>query len=361
MNWDYEHSILQISGSLYKYYGIDRGHGSDPQLDEYLSRIQPRCIIAVLIDALGTSILNKHLEAGDFFRRYRLKDVSSVLPPTTTAATTAFLTGHSPAENGWLGWNQYFQEEQDHIILFRHSGIFSGRQYPDGFAEERLPVDKIYDVLNEHGIPADSLWPGWSQHNPCMTYQDMLDQALAMSKENRFLYAYWDDLDTFLHEYGTEAGGNMVHILNDQTEQFAAKLPADTVLLVVADHSQIDVQNYALDLDEELCACMSREPALEQRITAFYVRKDMQDKFVRIFRKRFGDRFLLLSKAEVLSSRIFGPGVPSPRLEEFIGDYLSIALTPLSLNYRKPDTIRGNHAGMVPEERYIPVILFNKS
>ena len=356
MNWDYEHSILQISGSLYKYYGIDRGHGSDPQLDEYLSRIQPRCIIAVLIDALGTSILNRHLGKDDFFRRYRLKDVSSVFPPTT-----AFLTGHSPAENGWLGWNQYFDEEQDHIILFRHSGIFSNRQYPDGFAEERLPVDKIYDVLNEHEIAADSLWPGWSLHNPCRTYQDMLDQALKLSRENRFLYAYWDDLDAFLHEYGTEAGGRMVRVLNDQTEQFATRLPEDTVLLVIADHSQIDVQNYPLDLDEELCACLRREPALEQRVTAFYVREDKEKDFVRIFRKRFGDRFLLLSKAEVLSSGIFGLGVPSPRLEEFTGDYLSIALTPLSLNYRKLDTIRGNHAGMVPEERYIPVILFNKS
>ncbi len=361
MNWDYEHSILQISGSLYKYYGIDRGHGSDPQLDEYLSRVQPGCIIAVLIDALGTSILDRHLKEDDFFRRYKLKDVSTVFPPTTTAATTAFLTGHSPAENGWLGWNQYFHEEDDHIILFRCSGIFSGRQYPEGFTEERLPIGKIHDVLNDRGIAADSLWPGWSGHNPCVTYADMLEQALALSRHNRFLYAYWDGLDTALHEYGTGAVTEMVRSLNEETRQFAEKLPEDTVLLVIADHSQIDVENYPLEKDEELCACFLRAPALEQRTVAFYIREEKKEDFPHIFRRKFGDSFLLLSREEVLSSGIFGPGEPSPRLGEFIGDYLAVALTPLSLNYRKPDTIRGNHAGMITEERMIPVILFNKS
>ena len=60
LNWDYEENLLRISGSLFRYYGIDRGHGSDPQLDHYLETRKPRCVIALLIDAMGISILKQH-------------------------------------------------------------------------------------------------------------------------------------------------------------------------------------------------------------------------------------------------------------------------------------------------------------
>ena len=360
LHWDYEENLLKISGSLYRYYGIDRGHGSDPQLDHYLENRKPRCVIALLIDAMGISILEKHLDHDSFFRRHLLKQVSTVYPPTTTAATTSFLSGHSPAENGWLGWNQYFQEQDDNIILFLNRSQYTQRKYPPGWSQETLPAEMIYDVLNEQGIPADSVWPGWAPHHPCGTFRELLKTAEQLSRESRFIYAYWDQFDDLLHEQGTDGPEvrKQLEMLDSAVQSFAGSLPDDTVLLCIADHSQINVESYDLSDDETLCACFAHDPGLERRTIAFYIRPGMETLFETLFRQRFPDQFLLLNHQETVESGIFGPGVPNRRFEEFIGDYTAFALTPLQLDYKRTSDMKGNHAGMVEAERYIPVIVY---
>lgn len=360
LHWDYEENLLKISGSLYRYYGIDRGHGSDPELDCYLESRRPRCVIALLIDAMGISILEKHLDHGSFFRSHLLKQVSTVYPPTTTAATTSFLSGHSPAENGWLGWNQYFKEQDDNIILFLNRSQYRQKKYPPGWSTEALPAEKIYDVLNERGIPADSVWPGWAPHHPCSTFPELLDTAGQLSRSCRFIYAYWDQFDDLLHENGTDGPEirEQLEILDSTVQSFAGTLSEDTVLLCIADHSQINVESYDLSSDEALCACFQHDPALERRTTAFYIRPGKEAEFENLFRERFPDQFLLLDHKETEESGIFGPGIPSERFEEFIGDYTAFALTPLQLDYKRASVMKGNHAGMVEAERYIPVIVY---
>jgi len=60
----------------------------------------------------------------------------------------------------------------------------------------------------------------------------------------------------------------------------------------------------------------------------------------------------------MLSSGILGEGIPQKRIEEFLGDLVAIAKTPLQLDYKKGYQIKGNHAGLVKEERYVPLILY---
>ena len=360
--WYEKDNLLQLSGSLYAYFGFDRGHGSDPYTDRFLQEHHPRTVIAVLIDALGSSIIDEHTRSDGFFQRCRRRDLTTVFPPTTTAATTAFLTGHSPAENGWLAWCQYFAEEDDHIVLLMNRSRYGEKKYPDSFTQTKLPAKPIYEYLNENGIPAESVWPHWSKHNPSASFAELLENAAECAKDNRFVYAYWDELDSFLHVHGVHGEDvcREVQKLDAETERFAASLPEDTVLLVMADHSQVEVTNYNLAEDTQLCDCLRMPPSFEPRTMTFMLKDGMEDTFRRLFKERFGDAFLLLSKDELLSSGLFGPGTPSLRLSEFIGDLTAIALTPLELDYRMSYRHRGNHAGMMKEERMIPLILYTK-
>ena len=357
--WDYAHSILQVSGSLFHYFDIDQGHGTDQDVDTWLKK-KPSCVVALLIDAMGTSVLEKHLSEDSFLRKQMKKSVSTVFPPTTTAATTSFLSGKSPLENGWIGWNQYFKEADDQVILFLNTSQYRDVSYSQGWSETKLPVAKIYDVLNEKGIPADSIWPGWSKHNPSDTFDDLLDHILQLSGNNRFLYAYWDAFDDLLHECGTDAPDiqKQLQEYNDKLESFVQKLPEDVFLLVIADHSQINIQHYDLAADEILCSYLQKAPSLEPRTTAFYIKDGRIQEFKTAFENKFKDRFLLLTKEEMLSSGILGEGIPQKRIEEFLGDLVAIAKTPLQLDYKKGYQIKGNHAGLVKEERYVPLILY---
>ena len=140
-------------------------------------------------------------------------------------------------------------------------------------------------------------------------------------------------------------------------KQLAERLPEDTGLMIIADHSQVDVEHYALDQDAEICECLALRPSLEPRAASFFIKEGKKEQFEKLFRERFKDSFLLLSHDEVISSNLFGSGTAHERFEEFIGDYLAIALTPVQFDYLKGSDMRGNHAGGMEEEALIPLIL----
>lgn len=362
MKWDYTHNLLQVSASLHRWYGLPSEYQGNPAVDQWLNQHQFRTVIALLIDGMGTEILQPKLKETSFFRSFLSDSVSTVYPPTTTAATTSFLTGKSPRENGWLGWNQYFQEEDDQIILFRHHSQYGTAEYPADFADRHLPILRIYDELNAHGIRADSVWPSWAPHNPSRDYEDLLNNLLqkASDPEMRFLYGYWDEFDSYMHEYGPSDPGTaeMLEYLDETTRAFAEKLPADTGLLIIADHGQIDVTSYDMKNDAELCSFFRKAPALEARTVAFYLNEEKKAEFPEFFHQRFGDQFILKASCDPETQDMFGPGKPSERFAEFLGDYVAFAMTPLQLCYGKGTDLHGNHAGMMQAEALIPVILY---
>ena len=362
MKWDYEHNLLNVSASLHRWYGLPSEYEGNRSVDAWLNQHHFRTIIALLIDGMGTEILKPKLKENSFFRTFLSDSVSTVYPPTTTAATTSFLTGKSPRENGWLGWNQYFAEEDDQIILFRHHSEYGTAEYPDDFAERHLPIRKIYDELNANGIKADSVWPSWAPHNPSKDYEDLLNNLLqkASGFEMRFLYGYWDELDSYMHAYGPSSPGTkeMLNDLDAATRAFAEKLPEDTGLLIIADHGQIAVQSYDMMNDAELCSFFRKAPSLEARTVAFFIREEKKAAFPEFFHERFGDQFILKPSSDPEAQAMFGPGRPSEHFEAFLGDYLAFAVTPLQLCYGKGTDLRGNHAGMMHDEAAVPVILY---
>ena len=352
--------ILNLSAALYDYYGLPNGRKPDEVLSKWLKDHQFRCVAAVLLDALGVSILERAVSEEGFFRSHLAKSVTTVFPPTTTAATTSFLTGRSPAENAWLGWNQYFREKNDQIILFREQSQYTREKYP-GFIPEALPVRWIMDELDENGIKADSVWPSFGKSWPSHDFEEFCSNVLeaVSDPQCRFVYGYWDQPDSWLHEHGPSDPGlaGYISAMEEQVEQLAADLPEDCGLIVIADHSQIDIEHYAMEEDEELCACFASRPSLEARCVSFQIKEGYHERFGTLFRERFADKFTLLRHEEAVRRGIFGSGIPHERFEEFVGDYIAIAETPLQLEYIKGHHDKGNHAGGMEEEALIPLIL----
>jgi hypothetical protein len=356
---DYTSGLLQVSAAIRTYCGVSSGYQPDARVQRWLKRGHWRCVIVLLIDGMGSRIIEPRLDFGSFFRRNQLEEVKTVYPPTTSAATTAFLSGKSPKETGWLGWNQYFKEKDDQIILFREHSQYSDREYP-GFIRQALPVNNIVDELNAKGIRADSAWPSFG-HNPCADYPALMKKVLELSgqPDMRFVYAYWDELDSLMHAYGPSSKLTSLKLrqLNDLTERMARQLPKDTGLLILADHGQIDVQHYNLKADEELCSCLRLRPALEGRTTAFYVKPDKSAEFKRLFLRKLGDEFILMSHEEAASGSLFGLHQSHPRFEEFLGDWLALATGRTQLDYEKGGNLKGNHAGTLEAEMMIPIIV----
>ena len=85
---EYDHSLLSLISSILTHYGVQTPHKTLPELDRLL--VKPyKNIVVMLFDGMGTAILENHLPPDAFLRRHLNTTLSSVFPPTTTAATVS--------------------------------------------------------------------------------------------------------------------------------------------------------------------------------------------------------------------------------------------------------------------------------
>ena len=350
--------VVRVTGSLRSHLNLPVYHGTDPDVDEWIRENRIERVIVLLIDAMGTSILKRHLTENSFFLSHMLKSVSTVFPPTTSAATTAIRTGKMPVETGWLGWNQYFKEKDDNIILFMNRSQYGKKEYP-GFSYSALPISFTEDEMKEQGC---SLWPGWAENNACNTYEDMWKKLIQLDREEkyRYIYAYWDRLDSLMHVEGpgSDKTGRYLEEMDRITLAYAPELASHTGLVILADHSQIDVRDRDLEEHPALCECFRKLPALEPRTVSFCIHENRKKFFEKEFRRIYGNDFDLYTKEEVIERNMFGTGIPQERFPEFIGDYVAVAKNDVSLFCHRKKEVRGDHAGGREEEAMVPLILY---
>ena len=113
---DYNRCLVNLSNSILKRFGAETSADTLKSADEYLAKGH-RNVVVLLLDAMGTSILEKHLAEDGFFRSNLRDTFSSVYPPTTVAATTSILSGLYPNEHGWLGWDIYFPQLDKNSLI----------------------------------------------------------------------------------------------------------------------------------------------------------------------------------------------------------------------------------------------------
>ena len=178
----------------------------------------------------------------------------------------------------------------------------------------------------------------------------------------KYIYAYWPGPDYLLHDYG---GGNdtvkeIKEYLEDlikQIEEFTRSMK-DTLFFVTADHGHTDVSISKLGDCPQITDCLERTPSLEPRALAFFVKKGRKRDFVREFKKVYGEKFMLLTKKEVLERKLFGTGKEHEKFRDMLGDYLAVATSDQSIMFVEDKPWVSMHGGMTEREMKIPLLVF---
>lgn len=360
---DYKDSILNLSNSILNHYGIKTFHETLPGADFLLAKNFPH-VVVILLDGLGMNILEQNLFYRDFLRRNLYSDYSSVFPPTTTASTTTFLSGLSPVEHGWLGWDVYFEKEDKTVCCFNNTLQGSDESAaPYSVANKYLPYKSIIDLINESGnAKANIIFPfGENGYPELRDWMNAIRNSVK-TKERTFTYAYWENPDKDLHHYGTKSNdvAKMVRDLNSSLS-YLCETTKDTLYLITADHGHGDIKNYFLTEDyTELANMLERPCSIEPRAISFYVKKEYKDEFADKFLKHFGQDYILFSKEEALEKMLFGPGEANENLTG-IGDYIAVSVSDKTILWSKKEKqFRSHHAGLRKEEMRIPLIWYGK-
>ena len=364
---DYNNSLVNISNSILKYYGIKPLHAPLKELDEYLKR-DYKNIIFIVYDGFGSNLMTKNLSDDSFLNKHRIKDITSVFPATTTAALTSLLTGTTPIEHCWLGWDVYIKSIDKIVTLYQNTE--KGKEEPladYSIAQKEFPYISIIDRINEanENIKTYEVSP----HGGIIYEADKIDDMyqrileLATHPEKKFIYAYCNEPDFSMHKYGTDNDKvlEVMKALNQKTEEFCNKL-TDTLIIITADHGHVTVSDYVILSDyPKLQKMLIRETSIEHRATNFFVKEDMLEAFKEEFNKLFKNDFLLLSKQEVLEQGLFGKAKPHDKFASCLGDYIAIAISDKGIEDKyDPKPLKGLHAGITEDEMTVPLIVIDK-
>ncbi|MBQ6493786.1 MAG: alkaline phosphatase family protein [Erysipelotrichaceae bacterium] len=362
---NYEESILAYISAIRRYFSLSSEYEPEKRFMDLLDRRRPEKVFILLIDGMGARLIDRKLPEDAFLKKHMLYRTSTVFPSTTTSATTSIQNGKAPSENAWLGWCQYLKEADDIIIPFLSIGYYNDVRYEDHIMFKHIPVSTTENDLKKKGIGSRILFPSFAEDG-CDDFDEMCQRLIALSHsdEYRYIYAYWDRYDTYMHEYGPSSKicDSYLEHINYEIENLALNLSDDTMLVVIADHGQVDINRYYNLYGSEFDRFFYRRPSLESRAQAFFIRKGMEKEFEKRFKEVFQDDYILLSHEQVLRSKLFGDHGNHPRFEEFIGDYLAIGKSDLSFEYheREKHRFKGQHAGMSDDELQIPVIVWMK-
>ena len=360
---NYKECLTNLACSIRKYFELEYKHNTIDYIDKIFNEYNPKNIVVLLCDGMGSNILDRVLDKDSFLIKNRIKPITTVFPATTVAATTSIMTGLNPIETGMLGWDTYYKDLDKVITTFLN--------VEKGDIENKV-LDEAIEYKNNHmitkSINSEIKEKGKYKSYTISPFGDTpytLDDEMFTLIENKckedgkvYIYAYNMEPDHTMHEIGndTEEVKNIILRFNKQIEELSEKLH-DTILIVIADHGHKNVTNIHLEDYPDIVDCLLRNTSLEPRAVNFFIKEGMKDRFRLLFNKYFGNDFDLYDMKDVLESKLFGDGEENDIIEDVLGDYLAIAKTDKTLLYNGSEELKSQHAGYTDDEIYVPLIL----
>ena len=307
---NYNDCLTNLSNSILKYFGCETINPTLPDIDEILKENNSKNVLVILFDGMGSNILERNLSENSFLRKHVLRNLHSVFPPTTTAATTSLLSGLHPSQHGWLGWDLYFKKENKIVTMFRNT-----IKDTDNKIKGDIPLAHKYygytpiskKILEKY--EAYEILPFGP--NPYINLNDMSNQIINLCKKTgkKLIYAYCEEPDSSSHLYGADSRDvkSIYKTINSKVESLVEKLE-DTTVIIIADHGHITSESITLSNYPDVFNTLKKDISIEGRACNFFIKTGMKDLFEDLFAKYFENDFILYSKKQVLEKHVFGIG-----------------------------------------------------
>jgi hypothetical protein len=221
-----------------------------PAQIEALTRAHER-VAVVLIDAFGWAFVRRHA-AHPLVARMEIEPLAAQFPSTTTAHLTTLYSGLPVELHGLYEWRVY--EPLVDGVIVPLPFVPARREDPPLNLDPRaiLPSPSFFEQLD---VPSTVLQPAhiWPSKYSSAALSgahvipfERLDEGIAQLGTPGLSYLYWDRVDATGHEHGpasAEFDAASLHAL----DAIEAAIPDDTLLLITADHGQVDVHPDRLD------------------------------------------------------------------------------------------------------------------
>jgi len=329
-----------------------------------------RQIVLLVIDGLGweqlraRAVLAPTLSAGAGIDRA----ITSIVPTTTAAALTSITTGRPPSGHGILG---YRLADGDRILNMLRWTLGNG---PLDDARRSVPVRAFQPIApfpgSRHAVPVVSKFDfggtGFTAahlgDSPLFDYR--VPSSLAVEVADRldagapFVYAYYDGIDKVAHAYGFGPHYDAELTSVDRiVADVVATLPPGAVLLVTADHGQIEVGSRVELLGREAMAMITFFSG-EGRFRWLHARSGSTGDLVELLEELYGDTTWVRTRGQLIDDAWFG-GPLSAAFADRLGDVALIPHEPIAF-VDPADTgenrLACRHGSLTTDEMLVPLV-----
>ena len=338
-----------------------------------------RNILLLLVDGLGLRTLTRH-PASPQLQRHLVGSLTSVFPSTTASAITTVMSGLAPAQHGLTGWHMHLEEVDQTLAILP----LTPRQEAPRVPPEQLPPRlfshaSLFETLTREcwvvapRTIAASPFNAWHSRGARVaayaTLPEMyscLAELLLETASPRYIYAYYPELDSLSHHYGSDSR-QAQRALAEVDAGFAQLLRnvrgSNSWLVVTADHGFIDSPpRRVITLDDHplLAALLQRPLCGERRVAYCYVAGKDRPAFEAYVRRHLARAVHLHASAHLVAAGWFGPPPWHPRLHSRIGDYALLMKDNWTIKDWLPGerhfAMLGVHGGISASEMRIPLI-----
>ncbi|MEY4031130.1 MAG: hypothetical protein RL573_41 [Actinomycetota bacterium] len=319
-------------------------------------------VVLLLIDGLGWNQLTERGHVAPTISSLTGGSITSVAPSTTATALTSLTTGLTPGEHGLIGYRMDMGGVVMNTLRWGDGRNDMRREFPPRqvqpcppFLGSSVPVISMADkegsgFTEAHlsGVKA----MGW---RAASSIPVTIQRALADGE--RFVYAYYDGVDKIAHERGFgDYYDSELSYADGLVASIIERLPADTVLLVTADHGQVHVGDNTVTLPATVMDHVRLQSG-EGRFRWLHARRGREQE-LRAACAQFEDVAWVVTREQVVDERWFGSRVSADALRR-MGDVALVPFAPVSFE----DPADGGlfdlvcrHGSLTADEMLVPLV-----
>jgi hypothetical protein len=320
-------------------------------------------VVLLILDGLGWEQLEAHQSLMPALASLTGGAITTVAPSTTATALSSIATGLTPAEHGLLGYRILLSGEILNVLRWTSTLGDRRRALPPrdiqpfpAFLGHGVPVVSPAELQSSAFTEAHlrgSRPVGWRAASAIP-----VEVGRLLRDGERVVYAYYGGIDKTAHERGfgdfydaeLRAADRLVADVLDQ-------LTPGSVLLVTADHGQVDVGSRIIEPDADVLAMVALQSG-EGRFRWWHATSGAAAELAAAAIERYRDMAWIVTREQTIDEHWFGPTLASP-LAGRLGDVALAAYEPVSFHDPAdtgPFELVCRHGSLTSAEMLVPLL-----
>jgi predicted AlkP superfamily pyrophosphatase or phosphodiesterase len=321
-------------------------------------------VVLLVIDGLGWNQLASRGRLAPALTSLDGGPITTVAPSTTATALTSITTGLPPGEHGVVGYRMAVQGEVLNVLRWNTKAGDARRtilplkiQAQPCFGGQRPPAVTRAEFASS-GFTAAHL--DQVRFTGYRTLGTLAAEVVRLAKAREpFVYAYYEGLDKVSHEYGLgDQYDEELRWIDHLVARLLEDLPSGTVLLVTADHGQVEVSaDNVLELPSEVLSHVALQSG-EGRFRWLHARSGRAEALYDAAAAAFEGDAWVRTRAEAIAEGWYGPVVTDAAASR-LGDVLLAARRDVAFNDPDdsgPYLLVGRHGSLTEDEMLVPLL-----